>query len=66
MRPVLQLLQTIGAVFAFFLEVLQIAATRPRYVGETLRTMAVLVRRCIIPVGLDARSLRDGPSRFQA
>ncbi|MCH9680364.1 MAG: ABC transporter permease [Deltaproteobacteria bacterium] len=52
MRALLQLLSTIGAVFAFFLEVVQTAVTRPRYVGETLRIMAVLVKRCIVPVGL--------------
>lgn len=52
MRKVLKLLETIGAVFVFFLDVLHIAATRPRYVGEMLRVMAVLIRRCIIPVGL--------------
>ena len=52
MRPVLQLLSTVGAVFAFFLDVLHIAATSPRYVAEMLRIMATLVKRCIIPVGL--------------
>ena len=52
MRPLLQLLATLGAVFAFFLEVLHTAATSPRYVGETVRIMATLVKRCIIPVGL--------------
>lgn len=52
MRQVLQPLATIGAVFAFFLGVLRTAATSPRYVGETLRVMAILVKRCIIPVGL--------------
>ena len=52
MRPVLQLLSSIGAVFAFFLDVLHIAATSPRYVAEMLRIMATLVTRCIIPVGL--------------
>ncbi len=52
MRAILQLLSTIGAVFAFFIQVVQTAATRPRYLGETLRIMAVLVQRCIIPVGL--------------
>jgi phospholipid/cholesterol/gamma-HCH transport system permease protein len=52
MRALLQLLSTIGAVFAFALDVLQIATTGPRYVGETLRIMATLVKRCIIPVGL--------------
>jgi phospholipid/cholesterol/gamma-HCH transport system permease protein len=51
-RPLLQLLATIGAVFAFALDVLQIATTRPRYVAETVRIMATLVKRCIIPVGL--------------
>jgi phospholipid/cholesterol/gamma-HCH transport system permease protein len=52
MRSALQLLATIGAVFAFFLEVIHIGLTSPRYVGETLRLMAILVKRCIIPVGL--------------
>jgi len=52
MRPVLQLLETIGAIFAFFLQVVHTAATSPRYIGETVRIMAVLVKRCILPVGL--------------
>ena len=41
-----------GRILAFFLEVLHTAATAPRYFGETLRIMATLVKRCIIPVGL--------------
>lgn len=46
------MLSTIGAMFAFFGDVLYIAATRPRYIAETVRIMAALVKRCILPVGL--------------
>ena len=36
----------------FIGQVARAAVTRPRYWGETLRLMAVLVQRCIIPVSL--------------
>jgi phospholipid/cholesterol/gamma-HCH transport system permease protein len=52
MNWLLQPLATIGAIAAFFGDVLRTAATQPRYVGETIRIMWVLVGRCIIPVGL--------------
>jgi len=52
MGAILQFVSTVGAVFAFFLDTIQIAFTRPRYIGETIRLMAVLSKRCIIPVGL--------------
>lgn len=52
MNWLLQPLATIGAIAAFFGDVVRTAATSPRYVGETLRIMWILVVRCIIPVGL--------------
>lgn len=52
MRPILAALAAIGAVAAFFVEILRAAFSRPWYVGETVRMAWVLVERCIIPVGL--------------
>jgi phospholipid/cholesterol/gamma-HCH transport system permease protein len=52
MSWLLQPLATIGAIAAFFLDVVRTAATSPRYIGETVRIMWILVGRCIIPVGL--------------
>ena len=52
MKWLLQPLATVGAIAAFFGDVLRTAATSPRYFGETLRIMWILVGRCIIPVGL--------------
>ncbi len=52
MNWLLQPLATVGAITAFFIDVLRTAATRPRYIGETLRIMWILVVRCIGPVGL--------------
>ncbi|MBX7079347.1 MAG: ABC transporter permease [Nannocystaceae bacterium] len=49
---VLQPFATVGAISAFFFDVTRTALTSPRYVGETLRIMWILVVRCIIPVGL--------------
>jgi phospholipid/cholesterol/gamma-HCH transport system permease protein len=45
-------LATIGAITVFFVDVVRTGLTRPRYVGETIRIMWILVVRCIIPVGL--------------
>ncbi len=52
MNSVLRALANVGEVTVFFADVVRTALTRPRYVGETLRIMWVLVLRCIIPVGL--------------
>ncbi len=52
MSWLLQPLATIGAIAAFFGDVVRTAATSPRYFGETIRIMWILVVRCIIPVGL--------------
>ncbi len=52
MKWLLQPLATVGAIAAFFGDVVRTAATSPRYFGETLRIMWILVGRCIIPVGL--------------
>lgn len=52
MSWLLTTLAGIGAVLVFFVDVVRTALTRPRYVGETLRIMWVLIKRSIIPVGL--------------
>ena len=49
---VLRWLEGIGAFFAFVIDVVRSAVTRPRYLRETLGMMDVLVRRCIVPVSL--------------
>jgi len=50
-RP-LKLLETVGTLFAFSFQVLLSILTRPRCLGETVKLMDVLVKRCIIPVSL--------------
>ena len=52
MGSLLVALETVGALGAFMWQVFVAAITPPRYFKETLRMMDVLVRRCIIPVGL--------------
>jgi len=52
MTWLLQPFATIGAIAAFFGDVVRTAATSPRYFAETIRIMWILVGRCIIPVGL--------------
>jgi phospholipid/cholesterol/gamma-HCH transport system permease protein len=52
MNWLLHALGTVGAIAAFFGDVVRTGLTRPRYVGETLRLMWILVGRCILPVGL--------------
>lgn len=52
MNWLLRALETTGAITAFFFDVVRTGLSRPRYVGETIRIMWVLVVRCIIPVGL--------------
>jgi phospholipid/cholesterol/gamma-HCH transport system permease protein len=52
MRRLLAALETVGALGAFAWQVFTAAMTSPRYFRETLRMMDVLVKRCIIPVGL--------------
>jgi phospholipid/cholesterol/gamma-HCH transport system permease protein len=52
MNGLLQSLANIGAIVVFFGDVVYTAATRPRYVAETVRIMWVLVIRCLVPVGL--------------
>jgi len=44
--------ETIGGLVLFSFEVMRAAASRPRYWDEILGLMHVLVRRCMIPVGL--------------
>lgn len=52
MDGILRTLERIGRFMAFVVDVVRCAATSPRYLGETLRIMDVLVRRCIVPVSL--------------
>ena len=52
MKALLEAIAGVGAIAAFFFDVVRTALTRPHYVGETLRIMWILVGRCIIPVGL--------------
>lgn len=52
MNALLRWFATVGEVTLFFVDVTRIGLTHPRYVGETLRIMWVLVLRCILPVGL--------------
>ncbi len=52
MNRLLKMLENTGAIAAFFGDVVHTAATRPRYVAETIRIMWVLVIRCLVPVGL--------------
>jgi phospholipid/cholesterol/gamma-HCH transport system permease protein len=52
MNWLLHALGTVGAIAAFFGDVVRTGLTRPRYVGETVRLMWILVGRCILPVGL--------------
>ncbi len=52
MKRLIDFLETLGALGAFAWQVFWSTLTSPRYFKETLRMMDVLVRRCIIPVGL--------------
>ncbi len=52
MHLLLKSLAALGAGTAFFFDVVRTAATSPRYAGEMVRMMGLLVARCIIPVGL--------------
>ena len=52
MARLIAFLETAGALGAFGWQVFAAAMTSPRYFAETLRMMDVLVKRCIIPVGL--------------
>lgn len=45
-------LAALRAFFEFLAAIVRCLATGPRYLRETLRVMDVLVRRCLIPVGL--------------
>jgi phospholipid/cholesterol/gamma-HCH transport system permease protein len=52
LRWLLTGLETVGGLGAFTWQVFVATFTAPRYLGETLRMMDVLVKRCIVPVGL--------------
>jgi phospholipid/cholesterol/gamma-HCH transport system permease protein len=50
--PVLRFLETLGAVVVYLCAILRSLFTGPRYLGETVRISDLLVRRCLVPVGL--------------
>lgn len=52
MNRLLRALETLGAVAVYLFAILRSLFTGPRYLGETLRVSDILVRRCLIPVGL--------------
>ncbi|MBK7829301.1 ABC transporter permease [Nannocystis sp.] len=52
MRPLLRALETLGAIAVYLFAIVRSLFTGPRYVGETLRVSEILIRRCLIPVGL--------------
>ena len=52
MSAIFRMLETIGGLLVFSVQVFRAAITPPRYFKETLRIMDVLVRRCIVPVSL--------------
>jgi phospholipid/cholesterol/gamma-HCH transport system permease protein len=49
---VLRLLETLGSVVVYLLAIVRSLVTGPRYLGETVRIADLLVRRCLVPVGL--------------
>ena len=52
MRPLLRALETLGAIAVYLFAIVRSLFTGPRYISETLRVSEILVRRCLIPVGL--------------
>ena len=52
MTWLLRLLESLGAVAIYLFAIVRSLFTGPRYVGETLRVADILVRRCLLPVGL--------------
>ncbi len=52
MKKIFELLETIGAVAAFFAEVTRATLSRPFFGQELIRMMWLLTKRCLIPVGL--------------
>ncbi len=52
MRPLLRALETLGAIAVYLFAIVRSLFTGPRYIGETLRVSEILIRRCLIPVGL--------------
>lgn len=52
MRPLLRALETLGAIAVYLFAIVRSLFTGPRYVSETLRVSEILIRRCLIPVGL--------------
>lgn len=48
----LRMLQTIGGLVVFMAQVARATFSRPFYLRQTLDIMAILVQRCIVPVGL--------------
>jgi phospholipid/cholesterol/gamma-HCH transport system permease protein len=51
-KKLFEALETMGAVAAFALEVVRAALSRPFFGAELIRLMWLLVKRCLIPVGL--------------
>jgi phospholipid/cholesterol/gamma-HCH transport system permease protein len=51
-RPLLRALETLGAIAVYLFAIVRSLFTGPRYISETLRVSEILVRRCLIPVGL--------------
>ena len=52
MTPVLRLLECLGAVAFYLFSIVRALFIGPRYLNETVRVADLLVRRCLIPVGL--------------
>jgi phospholipid/cholesterol/gamma-HCH transport system permease protein len=49
---ILRALETLGAIAIYLFAIIRSLLTGPRYLAETLRVGDILVRRCLIPVGL--------------
>ena len=52
MTWLLRLLESLGAVAIYLFAIARSLFTGPRYLAETLRVADILVRRCLLPVGL--------------
>jgi len=48
----LRMLESLGAIAVYLFAVIRSLVTGPRYLGETVRVGDILVRRCLLPVGL--------------
>lgn len=52
MSWLLRVLESLGAIAVYLFAVVRSLVTGPRYLGETVRVGDILVRRCLLPVGL--------------